>query len=806
MIPVPARQRALSHADLVDRLGLTVSAEFSDPARGTRGLWDPARDGSTADLGRGLIDVFALALHVLWVYQEAWAAEGFVATAQLDASVDRLLYGIGYQPSPGTAAWGLQHFRCRAGLTATLPLGFALRSTGQGDEGDAVFETLEAIDLRPELNEVQVYLPSGAGGRTGTTATRPAAGALPGSVPPASGSFFASESLAQNLFGQIQNQRHGDAAARRAAKARQDALRFCDVLTMTKQSGGKCCEDAVQSICKTLSDAQAAIAASPSRNARPLSQSQEILSRQLKLLSERNAKAVALLETALARCEDEAAEEHAARLGAMAGFLDALVTGMIQDARDQVVLLRGGDALARLDRSLGATRAPVLGRSLPACDTLYLLGRGTGAPPSVRTGDWFVLAEDVETTDLLGNTKRERFYRQALRVTRASVGTPAGRSAPATQITFEPALDRGYELDRVVLIGNIAPVSAGQTVEETLVPELDGTLPLSRGPLTWLRDPHAPQGRRPEIAVMVGARRWERVDSLLDAASTDHVFVVEPRAGGGSSIRVGDGKSGAALPVGLPVRVRYRIGGGATGNRGSRRIDAPSSSHPAVEETWNPLAASGGTEPEPRALARVRGPAITGVGDRAIAIDDVRILALAFDGVTRARVLAHGTMRHRRLTVIVAGEGGAALPDEDLRELQLHLAARVPPRVAVAVENRVLVPVWARITLRVQRYADPLTVIRAARVRLGLDRALGEPLGLLDPDSVDLDDDLDLSRIYGALEGVDGLASLVVTALHRTGGAGLTDRISTTARELLTWARPDDGAEGVVLSHEEVKR
>jgi hypothetical protein len=269
---------------------------------------------------------------------------------------------------------------------------------------------------------------------------------------------------------------------------------------------------------------------------------------------------------------------------------------------------------------------------------------------------------------------------------------------------------------------------------------------------------------------------------------------------------VGDGTNGAALPVGLPVRARYRIGGGAAGNRGSRRIDAPISAHPAVEETWNPLPASGGSEPEPRALARARGPAIVGVGDRAIAIDDVRVLALAFDGVARARVLAHGTTRHRRLTVIVAGPGGAALAGEDLRELELHLAARVPPRVAVAVENRVLVPVQARITLRVQRAADPLSVIRAARVRLGLDRAPGEPLGLLDPDSVDLDDDLDLSRIYGALEGVDGLASLVVTALHRTGAAGLADRITTTARELLTWARPDDGAEGVVLSHEEVKR
>lgn len=808
MIPVPLRQRALSHADLVDRLAQAVRVEFQGPAPG---LWDPARDGSTADLGRGLIDVYALALHVLWVYQEAWAAEGFLATAQLDESVDRLLHGIGYRPSPGTAAVGLSHFRCRAGMTTTLPLGFAVRSAGQGDEGDAVFETLEAVDLRPELNEVQVYLPSGAAaGAAGVTgagaASASEAGAFTGAAPPANSVFLAPESVVDGIFGQIQQRRRGDAAARKAAKARQDALRFCDVVTLTQQSGAACNAEAMRSICKTLSDAQAAIAAAPTPRARPLSQSQEILARQLKILSERNASAVALLEDALGRCKDEADDAHATRLGAMAGFLDALVAGMIQDARDQVVLLRGGDALARLDRSLGAPRPPVLGRSLPGCDTLYLLGRGAAAPPSVRTGDWFVLAEDVESTDLLGNTTRDRVYRQALRVIRAATGAPPGRSAPATQITFEPPLDRGYDLDRVVLLGNVAPVSVGQTVEETLSPDADGTLPLARGPLTWLRDPFAPEGRRPEITLLVGARRWDRVDSLLDAASTDHVFVVEPRPGGGAAIRVGDGERGAALPVGLPVRARYRVGGGATGNRGSRRLDVPAAAHPAVEETWNPLPTSGGSDPEPRALARARGPAITGVGDRAIAVDDVRVLALAFDGVSRARVLAHGTTRHRQLTVIVAGPGAAELADNDLDDLRLHLAARVPPRVAVAVENRVLVPVRARIVLRVQRAADPLAVIRAARVRLGLDRAPGEPRGLLDPDSVDLDDDLDLSRIYGALEGVDGLASLVVTALHREGGKGLAHRIVTNARELLTWARPGDGAEGVVLSHEETKR
>ena len=42
------------------------------------------------DLGRGFLDSYALALHVLWTYQQSWAEEGFLPTARLPASAARL--------------------------------------------------------------------------------------------------------------------------------------------------------------------------------------------------------------------------------------------------------------------------------------------------------------------------------------------------------------------------------------------------------------------------------------------------------------------------------------------------------------------------------------------------------------------------------------------------------------------------------------------------------------------------------------------------------------------------------------------
>ena len=121
--------------------------------------WDPTRTSGITDHGRGLLDATALALHVLWTYQEAWADEGALANARLPASVWRLLALVGYHPDPGTAAQGLQHLRAKDGVTAVLPPGFRVSAPAVGDLPAATYETARAITVRAELNELRPFLP-----------------------------------------------------------------------------------------------------------------------------------------------------------------------------------------------------------------------------------------------------------------------------------------------------------------------------------------------------------------------------------------------------------------------------------------------------------------------------------------------------------------------------------------------------------------------------------------------------------------------------------------------------------------------
>ena len=99
----PDTHRVRAHPHLLDGLTAAATVHFADAQR----PWRPAAPApGQPDLGRGLLDCFACALHVLWAYQQAWADEGFLGTARLPDSAGRLLELVGHHPRPALAATG----------------------------------------------------------------------------------------------------------------------------------------------------------------------------------------------------------------------------------------------------------------------------------------------------------------------------------------------------------------------------------------------------------------------------------------------------------------------------------------------------------------------------------------------------------------------------------------------------------------------------------------------------------------------------------------------------------------------------
>jgi hypothetical protein len=814
---IPETHHARSHATLA--LGLASDARGEFAARGNQpSAWDPmqasggAAPGATIDLGRGLLDSVALALHVLWTYQQAWAEEGFLATARLPSSVAKLLSIVGYHGGPGAAATGLQHLHAKAGVRDVLVgAGVQLSSAPLNAEAAATYETLHAVRLDTRLNELKPFLPksAAAGGGGGKAGGHPSANDGEPKSPAPKGGLFGAGSAAKGVEDRIDVQRHGVQKARAAARARQDARQLASMINKFGLDENAACGASLESLCEKLCAAQkaAADAGMDAGKPAPLSEAQEILARLLRNLARRQKDAIAELECAMAPCPGEDPKDYAKRLDCLTTFLEALINGMIQEARDQVVLLRGPGALDNLDRAFGADagRAPPRGWALPGGDFLYLLAGDDGEAPPVRPGDWLVVAEDVKAVAPDGSVKTERAYREAIRVVRVSREVPTGTRQSLAKITFSPALSRRYRLDDVTLLGNIAPISEGKTVVEELPPGTDPRLwALGQSPLTWLRDTRAPGGRRPQVSITVDGREWHRVDDLLAQPATAPVFACEAQPDGKARLRFGDGENGAQVRAGARVIATYRIGLGAGGERAGGRIAGLASPVPSIESTFNPLPTIGGADPEPTALARARGPASVGTLDRAVSAGDVEVLARDYDGIRRARVF-RDPRRPRSLTVVVAGPRTAALPAADLAALRSYLAVRVPPGVTVGVENRILVPVRIKLHVKYAVGADPIALLQDVRERLGVEPHADSAPGLLDPERVKLGDDLELSEIYGAVDGARGLYSMVVVQLHRAKHEpGLHERVVAGPREMLVWADPDPVlGEGVEIAYEE---
>jgi hypothetical protein len=117
-----------------------------------------ARD--EGDPSIALIDAWAAVLDVLTFYQERIAQEGYLRTATERCSIIELARSIGYRLKPGVAASTYLAFELE---TATAPgspqsvridAGTRAQSIPGQDETPQIFETVDSIEARPELNKL----------------------------------------------------------------------------------------------------------------------------------------------------------------------------------------------------------------------------------------------------------------------------------------------------------------------------------------------------------------------------------------------------------------------------------------------------------------------------------------------------------------------------------------------------------------------------------------------------------------------------------------------------------------------------
>ncbi|MGZ5276542.1 MAG: hypothetical protein ACXWCU_11525 [Caldimonas sp.] len=124
---------------------------------------DPALAGWTHrlpdDPGIALVEAAAIVGDILALYQETYANEAYLRTAQWRDSVAELVRVLSYRLAPGLGGRARFALAVKGDRPVTIPKGFAITAKLPSAPKPAQFETTAAFEARPALSKFHLYRP-----------------------------------------------------------------------------------------------------------------------------------------------------------------------------------------------------------------------------------------------------------------------------------------------------------------------------------------------------------------------------------------------------------------------------------------------------------------------------------------------------------------------------------------------------------------------------------------------------------------------------------------------------------------------
>lgn len=504
----------------------------------------------------------------------------------------------------------------------------------------------------------------------------------------------------------------------------------------------------------------------------------------------------------------------------------------LRTARNQIGLHTFGEA--RLCLPQGSTRATL---------------RDPGEKLRLRPGDLLIF-EEVRDPDTLRPEQADPAHRHAVRLCKVSKTadplTPhQGAPLPLLQVEWhaEDALPFALRLtaperlgaESVIAHGNVVLSDHGCTVgmAEALstggepgialpTPDVTGQLGGARyrPRLPHRRLAHAepydheqasgraaaamlrqePRRALPQVVVTQAGAAWRPRRDLLGADRDARHFVVEFDDEDRAALRFGDGISGRRPEPGFPLRVVYRVGGGAAGNVGQDEIahvlpwrglagrgqEDTEGAVPLIRydgiRARNPLPAQGGVDPEPLPHARRAAPEAFKEQIRAVSAEDYVAHVERHPEVQRAAATLRWTGSYHAVRLTIDRRGGGAIDDALRARLRAHLS---PCRLAgheLEIEAPRFVPLDLELAVRPLPSHGPGDVEQALRRALTGGPAPGGALPFFHPDRFTFGQPVYASEIIAHAMKVPGVAAVLVRRLQRFGGLDAGERAAGVLR------------------------
>ncbi len=256
----------------------------------------------------------------------------------------------------------------------------------------------------------------------------------------------------------------------------------------------------------------------------------------------------------------------------------------------------------------------------------------------------------------------------------------------------------------------------------------------------------------------------ERISSTLAfSRGPDRDYMIETDENEITTVIFGDGQYGQIPSTGARIIANYRVGGGAVGNVGAGQIKGIAKA-PQLQllgaKVVNRNPASGGAERETIDQAIKFGPTVFSSMQRAVTADDYVAQAKLFPGVSKARAEAPNW----NIIKLYIAPNGRGEPPTDLlkQDLLTYFEDKRMLTSFVQIEN----PDYVQIQIRAEINVVPYFI--REKVVADASNALKQ---LFDFDKVDFKQVLYLSKVYEALEALDGVDSVFIPRFRRAGAS-----------------------------------
>lgn len=334
---------------------------------------------------------------------------------------------------------------------------------------------------------------------------------------------------------------------------------------------------------------------------------------------------------------------------------------------------------------------------------------------------------------------------------------------PHTRVELVLPLSTPYQLESVRLYGNLARATHGETVRDEVIGSGDASrtfqsFQLAKGPLTFVSRPGGRQGVAAELEIRVDGVLWHEVPTFYGSGPDDRVYIVRIDAAGKSSVRFGDGLTGARLPTGRNnVLATYRHGLGSVGNVAAGAVRTLLDRPVGVRSANNPAPTGIGVDPEASELTRLNIPNTVRTFGRIVSLPDFEDAARETAVVAKARATWEWDGEIQAVHLTVAGAYGLPIVGDALEGLVADLDARRDPNRKLVVRAHVPVPVEVEAVVRVHPDYLARDVVAGART------ALRDCLSF---DSLQFGQPVHLSDTYRVLQNVPGVVSVDIDTLR----------------------------------------